>query len=141
MFCVISFTFHIGLRSITSVFRLGNVGLEKLNYLTQGIIANTCGRDTVAEARTGCRRSSLRASKARGGYVCPGPGPESHLLLRLQGCFSSTLPGPHGGRGTGAHGFLLCSGQACLSVPGSGVYTRNNTCLQVCFSEPRRSHL
>ena len=47
MFCVISFTFHIGLRSITSVFRLGNVGLEKLNYLTQGIAANTCGRDTV----------------------------------------------------------------------------------------------
>ena len=47
MFCVISFTFHIGLRGIASVFRLENVGLEKLNYLTQGIVANTCSRDTV----------------------------------------------------------------------------------------------
>ena len=65
-------------------------------------------------------------------------GSKDVLAAPLQG---HTKNVSHGGRGTGAQGLLLCSGHACLSVPGSGVYTRNKTCLQVCFSEPRRSHL
>ena len=34
MLYIISFTFHIVLRSITAIFRLENLGLERLNYLS-----------------------------------------------------------------------------------------------------------